>query len=227
MLKSKPITFTGPEVRAILAGAKTQFRRPIALPWWSTQDWKDFEEDAQEGPCTIARKTGCLSPIPCPFDFPGKKLWVKETWGLANTCPEGDSLLAGDWLQLGYRANGRITGPTNHPAARVKACHRQLLAEMRQAGISGDGEECRVAKWRPASGMPQWASRILLEVTSVYTERLQEINQDSARAEGLYYTAGIKDQVAERAAGFGLASLFYNEVWDDNPWVWVINFKRV
>jgi hypothetical protein len=75
--------------------------------------------------------------------------------------------------------------------------------------------------------MPQWASRILLEVTSVYTERLQEINQDSARAEGLYYTAGIKDQVAERAAGFGLASLFYNEVWDDNPWVWVINFKRV
>jgi hypothetical protein len=99
---------------------------------------------------------------------------------------------------------------------------------MRQAGISGDGEECRVAKWRPASGMPQWASRILLEVTSIYAERLQEINKDSARADGLYYTAcWVRDpEVAKAVPAFDLAPLFYNEIWDDNPWMWVINFKR-
>ena len=98
----------------------------------------------------------------------------------------------------------------------------------------GDSRRCRLdfgVKWRPSIHMPRWACRLLLRVTDVRVERLQEITAEDAVAEGLVRDAShptggwvellrdfrdLWDSIAK--PGFG---------WDDNPWVWRIAFERV
>lgn len=79
-------------------------------------------------------------------------------------------------------------------------------------------------KWRPSIHMPRWASRITLEVTDVRVERLQEIGEDGAIAEGSPYKSQIEAlewyiELWESINGDGS--------WDQNPLVWVIEFKRI
>ena len=96
-----------------------------------------------------------------------------------------------------------------------------------------DGESLAVKPWRPSIHMPRWASRITLEVTGVRVERLQDISSDDARAEGCP-DKPIDD--AEQASIDLLAKLWYHDLWEQingldswaaNPWVWVVEFKRV
>jgi hypothetical protein len=183
----RPILFSGPMVRAILEGRKTQTRR--VLKW-------------QYAPATGARfiphaggwqwlfEGGCGSAYPgdqgalgrCPFGIVGDQLWVRETWAKAGE--------VGDEIE--YRAD-------NHdPAA---------------------------AKWRPSIFMPRWASRLTLEVVGVRVERLQDISDADAMAEGIQHLyewaafprrtfQNLWDSInAERAP------------WASNPWVWVVEFK--
>lgn len=98
--------------------------------------------------------------------------------------------------------------------------------------------------WRPSIYMPRWASRITLEVTEVRVERLQDISEEDAQAEGvercdgfplsLGYPAGEDDgkcvlyPSAVRAFSVLWDSLNHERApWRSNPWVWVIRFKRV
>lgn len=76
-------------------------------------------------------------------------------------------------------------------------------------------------RWRPSIHMPRWASRITLEITGVRVERLQDINAEDAAAEGITGRAKMHD--------FGVlwSSIYGDESWQANPWVWVIEFKRV
>ena len=79
--------------------------------------------------------------------------------------------------------------------------------------------------WRPSIHMPRWASRILLEITSVRVERLRSMSQDDARAEGVIAASGPME------AGLAFRelwdSIYGEDSWRDNPWVWVVEFKRV
>ncbi|WP_434035114.1 hypothetical protein [Pseudomonas aeruginosa] len=94
-----------------------------------------------------------------------------------------------------------------------------------------DGAHCSVTRWTPSLHMPRWASRILLEITAVRVERLQDISEEQARAEG--YPAERECETG----GSGLdAWLWFRSLWGEingpeaftaNPWVWVIEFKRV
>ncbi len=78
-----------------------------------------------------------------------------------------------------------------------------------------------VDTWTPSIHMPRWASRITLEITGVRVERLQDISAEDAAAEGLTDRAKMHD--------FGVlwSSIYGDESWQANPWVWVIEFKRV
>lgn len=85
-VKERPILFSGAMVRAILEGRKTQTRRIIKLPSWSTQSWEDFEVYENNSVEAICASTGCSADILCPYGKKGDRLWVRETW---NQCPDG------------------------------------------------------------------------------------------------------------------------------------------
>ncbi|MGH1450254.1 MAG: hypothetical protein ACRBBM_12665 [Pseudomonadaceae bacterium] len=86
-----------------------------------------------------------------------------------------------------------------------------------------EGEEQEI-RWRPSIHMHRWASRILLEVTEVRVERLQDISEDQAQAEGAYTDPACPayDAFAQLWQSINGAGS-----WESNPWVWVVDFKRI
>ncbi|MFK1422380.1 hypothetical protein ACP0JX_16525 [Pseudomonas aeruginosa] len=223
-MKERPILFTGPMVRAILEGRKTVTRR-VMKP---QPDFLGSMVDPNTPFKTL--DAGLHARITCPYGEPGDRLWVRETWTDVNMC--GAPALA-------YRADEDIRdlmeepgflddrGAFNYDDPRVKpypfAC---WYAELDQA------------RWRPSIYMPRWASRILLEITAVRVERLQDISEEQALAEGVRgepcdharqacADIGCWGDTAKGAFGFLWESLNGEGSWAANPWVWVVEFKRV
>ena len=204
-MKEHHILFCADMVRAYLAGKKTQTRRVIKLPRWSTETWSDFELDDEDCPVIVDYKTGCLSRIPCPYGKPSDTLWAKETWfyqGGNNVEPSPGF--------VSYRADGEFTHPGH--------------------------------KWTPSIFMPRWASRISFSVLNIRAERVQDISEADAEAEGV---SGYKDyddfsEEPDGSARWVSAREAYHVLWDrintkrgygwDNPtwpgWVWVIEFPK-
>lgn len=141
----------------------------------------------------------------CPYGMPGDRLWVREAWGV---CTEVDDKKPEPGFKIYYRADGQSKDGT--PAKSF--------------------ENWPVAKWRPSIHMPRWASRILLEVVAVRVERLQAIDNQGALAEGTPDVRTVENNWDMRDCfralwdglnekrGFG---------WTVNPWVWVVEFRRV
>lgn len=182
----KPILFSGPMVRAILDGRKTQTRR-IVNPQPS------IEMDAEPGgysrvPMWNGRE---LSHVQCPLGQPGDKLWVREKWAAPHTCDHLPPRMIPHDANIHYAATEELGG---------------LL-------------------WRPSIHMPRWASRIDLEITGDSVERLQDISAADAVAEGC---SALPDN--------GIAQARFADLWQaingpgswyENPWVWVIEFRRI
>jgi len=102
--------------------------------------------------------------------------------------------------------------------------------ETTHRGVYRADPECKydVARWRPSIHMPRWASRILLEITGVRVERLQDISEADAVAEGIsqHYAEGRR--VSCRVAYAWLwESINGAGSWDANSWVWVVEFRRI
>ncbi|QCP50195.1 hypothetical protein FAZ95_14000 [Trinickia violacea] len=203
-MTERPILFSGPMVRAILDGRKTQTRRPLKFP------------EPKEG-WHISN---------CPYGRPGDRLWVRETCR-ADELPDG---LDG----VRYLADDTFAPIANTREAAERWI--ELNAYRGQAGAAV-----------PSIHMPRWASRITLEIAGVRVERLQDISYEDALAEGVSDFAGrfaddsqntigeTPEQTARRlewpqrqyrllwdnlnaARGYG---------WDMNPWVWVLEFRRI
>ncbi len=208
-MKERGILFSGPMVRAILSGSKSQTRRVVtpqpthphivACPngaEWGEPDaflWDAQWEDEQ------GRHGEFVDSVRCPFGGPGDRLYVRETF---SRCACTNCLTA--WP--GKPGPDRI-GQVHYPA--YQATHQ---------GPSG-------YVWKPSIHMPRWASRITLEITDVRVERVAAITEEDAKAEGMaprlppacIQFACLWDQLNwER--GYG---------WNENPWVFVIAFKRV
>ncbi|RUI81675.1 hypothetical protein IPC412_18790 [Pseudomonas aeruginosa] len=220
--RERPILFSGPMVRAILEGRKTVTRR-VMKP---QPDFLGSMVDPNTPFKTL--DAGLHAHITCPYGEPGDRLWVRETWTDVNMC--GAPALA-------YRADEDIRdlmeepgflddrGAFNYDDPRVKpypfAC---WYAELDQA------------RWRPSIHMPRWASRILLEIAAVRVERLQDISEKQALAEGVELEgegvcwAGAAGTASDSPVeSFRLLWELINGAgsWNANPWVWVVEFKRV
>ena len=140
----------------------------------------------------------------CPYGQPGARLWVRETWAYhLQALSASNHELSGPWV---YCADGH----TQH-----RLCDR----------------------WRPSIHMPRAASRITLEITGVRVERLQNISEADAIAEGIergncnwrdYMDHPFNDFTNPRRSYRSLwESINGLESWAANPWVWVVEFKRV
>jgi len=202
-MKERPILFSGAMVRAILDGSKTQTRRVVKkdgglLNYGAAQ----FVKDGLWYPTSPSGKAGLVPPIICPYGQPGDRLWVREQYKISEWMPS--------YATIEYTAN-------DHKKTFV----RQYL----QGRIT---EPVSVNNLRPSIFMPRWASRITLEITGLHVERLQDITNNDALDEGTPDLRTIENgwdmrrcfqELWEQINGVGS--------WAENPWVWVIEFKRV
>lgn len=190
--------FNGEMVRAILDGRKTQTRRII-------KPQPVMYEPGQ----SIHVSDMINDALRCPFGAVGDRIWVRETWAEAGAgAPD---------LKL-YRANYPQHVPT----------HYENVPPV---------DEIR---WTPSIHMPRWASRLTLEITGVRVDRLNGISETDAEAEGidmeaLFDAQDCYDCIADHnmtgrptatgAFKYLWESIYGEENWQANPWVWVIEFK--
>ena len=184
-MRERPILFSGPMVRAILEGRKTQTRRALQLD----SSWRKLIVLGHHKN-RFGALFGKQEPhvrldqfVPCPYGQPGDRLWVREAWAVH---PETGSLL--------YRADDIAPTPID-------------------------------IHWKPSIHMPRKHSRIMLEITGIKVERVQDISWEDALAEGT-----DSDPATTNAVGsFAKYWNYINgaEAWDMNPWVWVVGFKKV
>ncbi|MFJ5452976.1 hypothetical protein ACIPT4_07975 [Pectobacterium jejuense] len=217
-MKERGIIFNGEMVRATLSGQKTQTRRVVA--------------NVSPDNCLVLRKptktkNGVYTHVLdspqhdlCPFGKVGDRLWVRETFN-------------GFWLD------------------------DDAIQEIKD-GISKASELCDyrsdypdssqpVGGWTPSIHMPRWASRILLEITEVRVERLNDISEEDAKAEGVRRVADnfgngpahcdyLMPDLNDVAEWFRFADDSFKSLWSSiygteslqaNPWVWAITFKRI
>ncbi|MCK9728591.1 hypothetical protein [Pseudomonas syringae] len=223
--KERPILFSAPMVRAILEGRKTVTRREVKKP--AALD------------CLAAGFEPAFLALPgnadlCPYGRAGDRLWVRETWSDVNL--QGAPGIA-------YRADGDVRdlmedasfldedGAFNYDDPRSRPYQFACWSEDLLGGKEG--------RWRPSIHIPRWASRILLEITAVRVERLQDIGEDQAKAEGIrlytdhaelgewWHVDGIETYSADPRKSFELLWTSVGGDWNANPWVWVVKFKRV
>jgi len=215
--------FSGPDVRALLIGRKTQARRAVKNAtgaFWdhaayspvvaggAIQGWRDPE----------GRLFGWGTPCPaCPHGVPGDRLWVREKWHTCPHCPDGFVAYGAG----GFRQVAPGVAASNHTCALPLS------------------RKCAAHGWKPSIHMPRWASRITLEIVDVRVERLKSITQEDAKAEGLAFVddgcsewgvpgiAGTWSDVPRESFSALCESIYGPDSWGRNPWVWVIAFKKV
>lgn len=209
------ILFSTPMVQAIMDGRKTQTRRTVKTPrhklaagfkinstMYGSHKWPEAIDENERG----LEGNGCN--MECPYGKPGDILWVRETW---------------QELVLSYP----------NPQKYVYS-----------ANVCSPGVDKPSTGWRPSIHMPFEACRIFLKVKSVRVERLQDISEDDAQAEGVDNWTW-KDMATPQnwmdymnpkgqphfSAYDSFVSLWDSingpDSWDENPWVWVIEFERV
>ncbi|HFD7189351.1 TPA: hypothetical protein ACF5TK_000880 [Klebsiella pneumoniae] len=227
-MKERGMIFNSEMVRAILDGRKTQTRRIMA-----PQPADDIERGIFPNPevigwkSSLRHKHGSTTAHFCPYGKPGDRIWVREAFRVHSR--------ATDVATLVYKASVRNSWTEQTLRVPVAVCNKPATPE----------------KWTPSLHMPRWASRILLEITDVRVERLNTISPEDAESEGLectnftgfgdepglpsypepdVYFDPLKKQWKEYPpeAFAGLWESIYGEgSWQANPWVWVIEFKRV
>lgn len=225
MVKERPIIFSAEMVRAILDGRKSQTRR-VVRPQPPADTAGFFQCDEPEwwmdhGPVYTLDNLAGRTEFRCPYGQPGDRLWVRETfWGASCSCQDQCGEYRSYW--------GRYIE----------------YAEQRSEEGWKDGDQysgCYMRR-RPAIHMPRWASRITLEITNVRVERVRDISEEDAEAEGLWRGRARRhlwwlnathcrlfEPFRSHTAAFAelWSSIHGPDSWSANPWVWVIAFRRL
>jgi len=210
-MKEHPIIFDGPMVRAIIAGRKTQTRRRlkpqppedcgslIVGNYHPTLIDRHGEE--QPGPETfgVFSEDGAWA-LRCPYGPPGDGLWVRETW--------------------------------SHDAPSLESCRRAHEDALPGVSYGPYYKATEIApdtlRWRPSIHMPRWASRLTLEVTGVRIERVQEISEEDAWAEGVsaHPPSAVDGRVYRRPFNVLWDAIHGDGAWERNDWAWAIEFRQ-
>lgn len=224
-MKERPILFSAPMVRALLEGRKTVTRRVMNLQPdddasvtveaydVSVTNQQGYQEAGAEifGAWWRDGEIGCK----CPYGGPGDRLWVRETW---------------------YCDHFEVQkGPYLQPADMHDLDQSREDGELVYAADGVAPYEQEQPTWKPSIHMPRWASRILLEIIDVRIERLQDITYEDAVAEGVYrdcsraWTATEEGGPCHKYPEPAFRDLWISTGgdWDANPWVWVVEFRRV
>jgi len=211
MTKCGPILFTGPMVRAILNDRKGQTRRlvkakdadpsrciPMPTLMANVNEWR-----FQNGRWFGIDGYDTLVYAKCPYGSVGDRLWVRETWtpDHAGFYPHFPICYRADFGTEYDRENGKV--------------------------FSSEQNAWFPFRWRPSIHMPRAASRITLEITGVRVERLNEISEEDARAEGVQKGMACDDYTHVGHFRSLWESINGKDSWSANPWVWVISFERV
>lgn len=218
-MKERPILFSGPMVRAILDGRKTQTRRILHIPpGWDlgTAERESCRLGMITSPHPKKNRFGAfvhkeIHPgsgkcqhdiVPCKYGKPGDRLWVRESLVL--------------WPgSMDYKADG-VPVPIN------TSSHQQWSWFQNYKNAS-----C------PSIHMPRWASRIALEICDVRVERLNAIREEDAKAEGATPIHEPNEMRWQHYSPYGVGftqlweSINGPGSWDANPWVWVVEFRRL
>ena len=205
--KGRPILFNDEMVRAIRDGTKTQTRR-IVKP----QPVKHMNGGASwygKGIRCSGLEENLLYSLAddsCPLGRIGDRIWVREAFEIT---PNPSELgLTKDDLPTTWDACMEDAGKVRYRASQYTS-------------ITG--------RWKPSIHMPRWASRITLEITGVRVERLNEISEADAEAEGVAFLRRVPDMdesmTAKELYWILWDSIYGNGSWESNPYVWVIEFK--
>ena len=213
-MKEHPILFSGPMVRAILEGRKTMTRRVVKpQPEWRYMAGLFGSWVFKGGLLYPNAKPDVLAL--CPYGQPGDRLWVRETWQYFGFSDEGEPCIC-------YLADhGREWPHVPQPEADKVDCIWADLSDPGNFSISGRACDNR---WRPSIHMPHWANRITLEITGVRLDRLQDISVDDAWSEGIPHSPDVNP--IHEFEGLW-TSINGDRSWNANPWVWVVEFKRI
>ena len=245
-MKSRPILFNAPMVRAIPSGRKRLTRRIVKpmknCPLPSGDGWA-LSMDSHGYGGLWREELGGVSSVPlprCPYGELGDELWVREAWGFRGTTWHGSG--APDEVLIEYLADGTRRS-IEFPHDTVKSMKLPEQRRLRIDESQDDYREYLHQFWkqsRPSIFMPRWASRITLVVEDVRIERLQDISEDDAIAEGVTKMPNV--EVSELSGPFHVeaevgtwptARDCYRELWRSingpdswalNPWVWVVKF---
>jgi len=238
--KEKPILFSGEMVRAILDGRKTQTRRivkpqppdyyhKLCGPEHYSPIVVGGDGEVREGPQSLGVYTDDGEwGVKCPYEV-GMRLWVREGHLLQEcVCQAAPAAMRGNCRYCGGRG--------------------ETVIYKADATCAGDSVCCR---YRPSIHMPRWASRITLEITDIRVQRLQEISEEDAAAEGVESTHQRAQSVVDAITSMGFACSLdsrylggesyvkvFRDLWDsintkpgtrweDGPWVWCYTFRRV
>ncbi|TAV48401.1 hypothetical protein ELI30_08850 [Rhizobium leguminosarum] len=206
-MTDRPILFSGPMVRALLAGTKTQTRRTLG-------QFDVFRlSDGSEAPVSCLQIEG--QPLPRVTigrvvterqlkAAVGDRLWVRETW---------QGLSFGDYQ------------PTKSSQCEVRYAATDPCADL--------DAESRGYSWRPSIFMPRWASRITLTVTDIRVERLQDCSDSDAIAEGIERSKDFPDRFMTPDGDYAVPAVAYQRLWesingpgswDANPWIAAYTF---
>ncbi len=230
----KPILFNTEMVNAILEGRKTQTRRvlnnthPVVtgfVPNGERGYWKGTAKSEQ-----VIQQYITTFPftIKCPFGMVGDRLWVRETFAPVNLYGE---------IALAYKADSDVIrvvenesfqdddGTINYDDPRLEKYSFAAWADDVLSGTEGN--------WKPSIHMPRWASRILLEITNIRVERLQDISNEDAKAEGFDFSTD--PSAVEMGYAIGARTNFRHtweqiygaNAWNKNQWVWVVEFVKL
>ncbi|ASD97624.1 TPA: morphogenetic protein [Salmonella enterica subsp. enterica serovar Potsdam] len=206
-MTERGMIFNSEMVRAILDGRKTQTRRIMK---------NQPAGDRPDSPALIRNVGGGFqwyghygesSIFNCPLGSIGDRIWVRETY-------QGP-LFDYEQMESYLEDSSKFEKP--------EFC--KYAADGKPAPEYYDADDNLHCGWRPSIHMPRWASRILLEITDVRVERLNAITESDAEAEGITDT-GFGDLLVD-GYRYRWKSIYGDDSWQVNPWVWVIEFKRI
>jgi len=235
-VKERPIIMGPDSVRAVLADRKTQTRRVLRrehvddVHAWCRCDadgswigWAGQRAELTDYDLFTQRAYPDGGGVRCPYGVVGDRLWVREAFKTSEYhCTE-------EQQDEAHECGEHCKQTYVYYAATPRHGYRPVpdRAAITYLDESSPLTDWYTAGWKTPIFMPRWASRLTLEITDVRVQRLQDISDEDARAEGQGITWGGGCFHRSFAGGWDSINKKRGHGWDTNPWTWAVSFRRL